>query len=348
MKKQAIITYILAFALFLSACVYVPQGEGTSSPSTQGTESTPSSSDTSPSFAETETTPETEQFAVVSVGTEDYRVGPYDYREITLIINGEIISGMTLYHCVEEVEEVVIPEEVNGLPVIAIGDNRYGVAVFYSQNIKSDMIPETVCFIGMSVFMGCTELTNLTIPSSVKWIVDNAFGCSGLKEIVITPDMNVGLVSFWYTPELTKVVLQEGVTSFPRLNGCESLTEITIPSTITHLGLDESDEFGLYFYDTAITFLEIPEGVTFMCGNLLSGSIIESIILPTTLTDYEDSTFMNCPLKEIFFRGTEEQCPQGLIHIFETLEIPLYYLSETEPTEEGSYWHYVDGKPVIW
>jgi hypothetical protein len=27
---------------------------------------------------------------------------------------------------------------------------------------------------------------------------------------------------------------------------------------------------------------------------------------------------------------------------------PRYYYSETEPTEPGNYWHYVDGVPTPW
>ena len=112
MKKKVFVTYLLACALLFSACVYrQPQGtqdtDDTSAPTTQGTESTPSSSYTSPSSNETEPTQEAEQFAVVSAGTEDYRCGPCNYREITLIINspgGEVNQGMAIYDVMNMVD----------------------------------------------------------------------------------------------------------------------------------------------------------------------------------------------------------------------------------------------------
>ena len=345
MKKKAIITYLLTITLLLSACVYaIPEVK----------ESIPSHSDTSPSSSETRSTLETEQFAVVSVGTDDYRYGPCNYREITLIINGEEISGMTLYNCLEEVEEVIIPEEVNGCSVVAIGVDTVtsldvDPAFHYNKSIRRIVIPETVRFIGGAAFSGCTKLSDLTVPSSIKWIYSYAFSdCPGVTEIRITADMKLDQYSLFGAIGLSEVILEEGVTFFPALNKCSALIEINLPSSITHLGLDGSSGDDPYFSGSSVTFLDIPEGVTFMCGNFFDNSMMERIVIPTTLTDYEKSSFENCPLKEVFFRGTEKQCPQGLKTIFAELEVPLYYLSETEPTEEGNFWHYVDGEPVIW
>jgi hypothetical protein len=52
----------------------------------------------------------------------------------------------------------------------------------------------------------------------------------------------------------------------------------------------------------------------------------------------------------VFFGGTEEQ--------FDAIEIAdsneaitdanLYIYSESEPTDDGKYWHYEGGSPVIW
>jgi hypothetical protein len=76
-----------------------------------------------------------------------------------------------------------------------------------------------------------------------------------------------------------------------------------------------------------------------------------TIVLPATLTTVEDSAFANCnALRTIFFSGTEEQ--------FDTISISdsnealknanLYIYSETQPTNDGNYWHYEGGSPVIW
>ena len=345
MKHRAIITYLLFFALLLSACVYVPpEDEGNASPSTQGTESTPPHSDTSPSSSEISTTPTQGEYGIDFNGLPDYREGNCTYSNITLTINGQKITGMALYSCEEDVEEVIIPEEVNGLPVVAIG---IGSEVFgETPSIKSIVIPETVQYISHSAFRGCTELTDLVLPSGIKYIGAWAFvGCPGLKELRITPDMMIYYESLLDATGLQKVIIEEGVTFIPFFTGCSSLTEINLPSTITRIGMDGSDGNEPHFNGTQITFVEIPEGVTYLGWYVFQGSDIESIILPSTLTETSTDTFDTDALKYVYFRGTEDQL---LDEVRETIHAPIYFYSETEPTEEGNFWHYVDGKPVIW
>ena len=348
MKKRAIVTYILAFALLFSACVYVPQGEGTSSPSTQGTESAPLHSDTSPSIGATPTTPVSGKYDLDYVGSGDYFYEDCTYVEVNLTINDQLVHGMALYSCEQGVKDLLIPEEVNGLPVVAIGVGYciYDTSFGATPSIESISIPETVQYIGTHAFNGCTELSDLTLPTGIKYIGSWAFeDCPGLKELRITPDLKLDYQSLVRASGLRKVIIEEGVTFIPFFTGCSSLTEITLPSTITKLGTDGSDGNEPHFWGTQITFVEIPEGVTYLGWYVFQASNIESIILPSTLTETSTDTFDTDALEYVYFRGTEDQL---LDEVRETIYAPIYFYSETEPTEEGNFWHYVDGKPVIW
>ena len=131
----------------------------------------------------------------------------------------------------------------------------------------------------------------------------------------------------------------------PSFNGCTKLTEITLPDSISQVGDDGSDSAEPIFYATAITFLESPEGATYLGYGLLTGSSIESIVIPSTMEWIMPTALDSDALKAIYFRGTEEQFTA---YTYEEIDTPIYFLSETQPTEEGNYWHYVDGKPVIW
>ena len=76
-----------------------------------------------------------------------------------------------------------------------------------------------------------------------------------------------------------------------------------------------------------------------------------TMVLPATLTTVEDSAFANCKnLKTIFFGGTEEQFDAlSIADSNEALaDTELYIYSESEPAEQGNYWHYENGSPVIW
>ena len=293
--------------------------------------------------------PEAEEFRVVSIGTRTYRWNAGDYREITIVINGKTVSGLTLYSCYKSIEELIIPEEVYGIPVIAIGTNTSNQNDVFpnpiNQDIKRVVIPDTVLYIGKYTFSYCTYLSDLTIPSSVKWIDSYAFYSSpGIKELRITADMKVTECSFYAMEALERVIFDEGVTYIPSFYGCEALTELKLPSTATILGMPYMNFIG----ETSIKFLEIPEGVLYLGFYLLSVSSVESVIVPSTLLEVKNDAFITDTLQYVYFRGTEEQCPQDLTVEVAKSDATLYFYSETEPTKEGNFWHYVDGKPVIW
>ena len=65
--------------------------------------------------------------------------------------------------------------------------------------------------------MGCSGLTELTLPNSVKSIGDGAFAyCSGLTELTLPNSVtSIGNCAF---------------------GGCSGLTELTLPNSITSIG----------------------------------------------------------------------------------------------------------------
>ena len=63
------------------------------------------------------------------------------------------------------------------------------------------------------------------------------------------------------------------------------------------------------------------------------------------------STFYDCRnLTNVYYHGTAEDWANmsiGLSNDFLT-NATRYYYSETQPTETGNYWHYVDGEVTVW
>ncbi len=90
---------------------------------------------------------------------------------------------------------VVIPDTIEGLPVVNIGNSA-----FYSKTSMTGInIPSSVTSIGYLSFCYCTGLTSLAIPSSVTSIGDSAFAfCAGLTSVTI-PDsvMSIGTYVFY-------------------------------------------------------------------------------------------------------------------------------------------------------
>ena len=131
--------------------------------------------------------------------------------------------------------------------------------------------------------------------------------------------------------------------------GCTKLTDVRLSHSINYLGAYGSDYGEAMFGDTEVKFLEVPEGVSHLGFYTFMASDIEYLVLPSSLTRIYTLCLDSCPLKEIYLRAPEEQYKESLLNkIAELTEATLYFYSETEPTEGGNFWHYVDGKPVIW
>ena len=304
----------------------------------------------------------------VTMDGENYVVGPYTFQYVTLSINNETITGLELISCEAGVEKAVIPSEVNGIPVISIENPDWASVFRDTASIRSVVLPETICYIGHRAFYGCANLTDLVLSSEIKYIGTEAFyDCPGLKKMQVRADMTLAFcaldhavnleeivfddgydynegfyLSFSNCIKLTSVYLPDSITSYVAFMGCSSLTDIRISG-----GIDELNYFPLV-KGTAVTFLELPEGLTHIGLRVLEDSSLKSIVIPSTLENIDGGALDNCPLKEVFYRGTAEQCPQTLLDRVAETEATIYYLSETEPTEEGNFWHYVDGQPVIW
>ena len=177
------------------------------------------------------------------------------------------------------------------------------------------------------------------------------------SEVLGIPVIGIGhytygnAVPFGENAVLREIVIPDSVVyiSYTVFQNCNNLSVIRLSGNIKELGNGTplSDNRNCLLAGTAVRFLDVPEGVEKICEFVFEGSSLESIILPSTLKIVE-YCFDNCPLKEVFYRGTAEQCPQTLLDQVATTDATIYYLSETEPTGEGNFWHYVDGQPVIW
>ena len=63
------------------------------------------------------------------------------------------------------------------------------------------------------------------------------------------------------------------------------------------------------------------------------------------------NAFEDCySLATVYYKGAATKWDMMELEEGNTLftEATRYYYSETQPTAEGNYWHYVNGVPTIW
>ena len=183
-----------------------------------------------------------------------------------------------------------------------------------NNKIKQVIIKQSVTSVGKCAFKQCTSLTKVVLPEGLKSIGEYAFSdCNNLVEVNL-PDTveTIGLQAFCncnlstitipasvtemstevfaYCRSLSEVIFQPGTTRIwdYEFCGCSSLTEITIPETVTTIGSGA-------FTSTGLTSVVIPNGVTNLGSDAFSScKNLNSVTLPATLTEVPDSLFSDC------------------------------------------------------
>ncbi len=129
-----------------------------------------------------------------------------------------------------EANEVILPSSIDGLPVTVIG---------------------SLCF-----YNGNSEVTNVTIPSSVKRLDDSAFYLCNKLEMLVVPETveRIGERCFGWCESLKSITLPSSLTEIPAycFNYCVSLETINIPSVCTKIGTRA------FSYCSALTTVTLP------------------------------------------------------------------------------------------
>ena len=174
----------------------------------------------------------------------------YDFRVNGLCYN--ILSSST-------VRVTYYKADTTGNKNYVSGNKRIPAEVTYNGKVYS------VTSIGGSAFRNCTQLTSITIPSSINYIVAEIFcpfrDCSGLKTLNYNAVSCTGPSSSsdrWFIDSpLTSLTIGDGVKSIPAYLAYNQtgITSLTIPGSVTSIG--DSAFSGCcgvkYFYCNALT-----------------------------------------------------------------------------------------------
>ena len=203
-------------------------------------------------------------------GTLPDRIGKY-YQITNLKIIGEI-NGTDLRMIREMARSGKLSVlDLSKAKIIEGGDCYYND--YYTSNdvigssaflgcseLTSLTLPDGITSIGSSAFLGCSGLTSLTLPAGIKWIGSSAFnGCSGLTSLTL-PDGIVFIDSraFCGCSGLTSLNLPAGITSIgdDTFQGCSGLTSLTLPAGITRIGSYA------FLNCSGLTSLTLPASIT--------------------------------------------------------------------------------------
>ena len=207
------------------------------------------------------------------------------------------------------VSALVIPEEIDGHKVIALGDNAFKG----KKLLEYVEIPNNVVKIGSYVFAN-TSLTDLKLPEKLTYLGRCVLsGNTGVTEIVI-PKTLATVGAEWgnilagdgpfHESNVQKATLEKGITSIPRnlFHKNTTLTQVTIPDTVTKI-----EEFAFAECGN-LESVSLPDNVNQIGEYAFAKTGIKEISMPDSILEIGDYVFANTKL-------TELKLPKNLTHL---------------------------------
>lgn len=154
-------------------------------------------------------------------------------------------------------------------------------------NLTEITLPSNLKSIGWGMFSGCTNLQSITIPSSVKNVYMDSFNMSGVKSLTFTSLQ--GVCYLGEPRQLEQLTINEGTTLLNMDH--TKVQELSIPNSLKNLNLGYSNNLL-----TKITFDPSCSNITL--GNLSCGNL-------TTLENYYDGLFTFSGTQTCAFYGSQ-------------------------------------------
>ena len=246
------------------------------------------------------------------------------------------------------VTSIVIPEGVT-----QIGNRAFS----YCKNLTSVTLPSTLEILGNWVFQGSSSLNSIVNKSGklLKVVDGIVYSMDGTQILSVTSASgeiriaegvkSIPAEAFYENPRITGAIVPEGVVIIDdaAFYGCENLTSITLPSTLTFIGTEAiptltiiRSEPGVYAHTWALAngytwqstqqaeskIMKLPAGLKTIQQEAFQGSPAECFVLPDGCVGIGERAFADCkelklveiPASVIAIADTAfEGCGEGLV-----------------------------------
>lgn len=283
--------------------------------------------------------------------------------EITIPDSVKHIGCYAFYGC-QKLSKVDMPKSLESMEHAVFEDtalwNEHPDGLIYIDNVvcgyRGEMpedtaihIPETTIGIAAWALSGQDNLKSVYISDGVKLLGEKIFtGCSLLSEVRLPADLKeIPNQTFQDCQALTEILLPEKLTAIrdKAFSGCTSLRKVNLPESITEI---EDDAF----FKCALDEVTLPANLKVLGCAFRSCYQLKQIIIPKSVEFIASGVFRNCTsLESVFYEGSLDDWIAILDKDMRNdsfSDATIYFYSETEPTEEGNYWRYVDGIPTTW
>lgn len=159
---------------------------------------------------------------------------------------------------------------------------------YLPANLNKVILSDQITIIPSSAFYDCVQLTEITLPTKLKFLVENSFYNCGISEITI--------------PE---TLTDMGFRSFV---GCNKITKVNITNLNSFLQCQSDSSFGgnadLYLNGKLVTEVNFPSGIKDLYPIIAGISSIKKVTIPNSVVQMRSNVgaFEDCKnLEEVVF-----------------------------------------------
>jgi hypothetical protein len=232
------------------------------------------------------------------------------------IIVEESGGNLTILRSYGSTRELVIPETINDMPVIAIAEGA-----FTRRGLTMVSIPDSVIEIGEDAF-SYNDLRTLVIGDNVETIGRSAFFNNSLNSLTIGSSVNTIGTGAFADNNLTEIVLPDSVIDIEAYAFFNNrLRSLTIPDTVARIGEGAFSSNLLHsvviggsvevigdgaFYNNRLTNITIPPSINAMGRRVFESRLTRRASAPPV--DFFDETgeliFTTADNFDAFFAST--------------------------------------------
>ena len=194
-------------------------------------------------------------------------------------------------------------------------ENNVFPAYFFNKCGVTDIVmPENTVKIGKYAMGSCSLITEMTIPSTVAEIGNQAFGGSGLTQVTVPGSVTkIGSYAFWGCANLVYIELPENLTELPEgLLQQTALEDFTLGPNVTKIGantfkdcqqmieingLDNVTEIGRYAFNNCYQLKNIAFGdaLTEIGAEAFTNCIrLKDVTIPASVEYIGNLAFAHC------------------------------------------------------
>lgn len=219
-------------------------------------------------------------------------------------------GGITIIKFLNVTNTVVIPNQIENIDVLRIGENAFANA----SNITSVTLPSTLIEIGKNAFNGCTNLKHINIPNGVTTIGEYAFNnnTSALSLTIPESVVMIGNFAFASTSSLTNIYYNalsiQDRFSNNRIfagSGVSYGATLRIGANVSRIpnymfNPYNSSSYSQTFRASTIIFETNVADITIGTYAFSYNYALNSLTLPEGLTSIGDFAFYNCQALQNF------------------------------------------------